>query len=793
MHLTDEVADVVFRNEENGYSVLKLAASNVTAVGFFPYVSVGQEFEFIGEYIDNAKYGKQFKVTSYEIKPPDTPSKIRQFIGSGLIEGIGPVTAANIVKTFGKDSLAVMEHRPEELIVIKGINLRKAKIIAERWAEIKDMQKSVSFLQRFDISLNMAIKIFNYYKDATIEKVQLNPYQLIETIDGIGFLTADKIAKELGISYAGRFRVRAGIVYVLKQASEAEGHTCLPMDKLLSETCRLLKIKMEQLRPVFDDVVKELCLDKYLTQAKNKSTEGVMLTSFYNAERAVATKLCVLASGVQPSSVHKQLTELLKHYEKLNNIELHPTQKEAIISAVTCGVSVITGGPGTGKTTIVRAILYINDAQDASTMLLAPTGRAAKRLEEATGMAASTIHRALLIDQKAWNYDERSEEQRSRQRRGCYDDPDNIIKSDVVIVDEVSMCDVILMKQLLQKCLRGTRLILVGDIDQLPSVGAGNVLADIIGSGVVPVVRLTEIYRQTELSKIVTNAHAINHGNMPDISNKSSDFFFESAQSPADIKRKVISLVTERLPKYLSNSPFFKGGAPKGRGFSAGCAIQVLCPMKLGEAGMVSLNLALQEALNPPELKKPEYEYRDTVFRLGDRVMQTLNNYNQEWTRPPTVSVLRKKYAEPFLEQNASSGGETGTGIFNGDIGVITAVNRQNGEVTVSFEDGRVSVYTRSDLANLVLSYAITVHKSQGCEFDAVVIPVTSGAYMVLTRNLLYTAVTRARHLVMLVGSAENLQKMVDNTYTKQRFTCLREFLLEMQAKSELMFSTDMP
>ena len=765
MLINDEVADIIFRNEENGYSVLKLGSSNVTAVGYFPYVSVGQEFEFIGEYIENAKYGKQFKVQSYEIKPPDTPSKIRQFIGSGLIEGIGPVTAANIVKTFGKDTLAVMEHRPEELIVVKGISLRKATIIGQRFSEIKEMQKSISYLQRFDMSINMAIKIFNYYKDGTIEKVQQNPYQLIETIDGIGFLTADKMAKELGISYAGRFRVRAGIVYCLKQSSETEGHTYLPLDKLLGATCRLLKIKIEQLQPVFDEVVKELCLDKYLTKVTNNvgKTDGVMLTWFYNAERVVAAKINML--NLDTDTIYSVDEKLLKHYEQLNKIKLHEKQREAIITSTTNGFTVITGGPGTGKTTIVRAILYINDAQGLTTQLLAPTGRAAKRLEETTNCAASTIHRALGIDFKRADAREQSAE-------------DNVIKADVVIVDEVSMCDVILTSQLLKRVLRGTRIIFVGDIDQLPSVGAGNVLADIIGSGTVPVIRLTEIYRQTELSKIVTNAHAINHGDMPDISNKSTDFFFESAVNPAEIKKKVLSLVTERLPKYLDS---------RQQTADSRNSIQVLCPMKMGEAGMISLNLALQDSLNPASLNKPEYEYGQTIFRLGDRVMQTVNNYDLEWTRI-VKSEERRVKSEEF---EVVHGGliETGVGVFNGDIGVITVINRQSGQVTVQFDDGRISIYTRGDLANLVLSYAMTVHKSQGCEFPAVVIPVTSGAYMVLTRNLLYTAVTRARTLVMLVGSAENIKKMVDNTYTKQRFTMLRDFLVDMRDKTQMLLS----
>jgi len=736
MKIVDAISDIIFRNEENGYSVVRLERSNMTAIGVFPYISVGQEFEFTGEYIQNAKYGKQFKVATSELKPPETPDKIKQFIGSGLIQGIGPATAANIVKTFGTDTLAVMEHRPDELVVVKGVSAKKAQSIGEQFAEVKDMQKSVSFLQRFDISLNMAIRIFNKYKDATISQVQQNPYQLIETIDGVGFLTADKIAKEIGISYSGRFRVRAGIVYVLKQASDADGHTCLPVAKLFELTIRLLVIKADQLRPIFDEVIAELCLDKYLSRVG----DVLALTKYYSAEKCIAANLKQLND--QQKIEKDDVEKLIIKYEKGNKIQLHDLQREAVIDSVTNGMTVITGGPGTGKTTIIKAILFINQARGHTTQLLAPTGRAAKRLEETCGFNASTIHRALDIDYK--------------QGRGhfTYDDPDNILSADVVIVDEVSMCDVILMNQLLKKVLTGTRVILVGDIDQLASVGAGNVLEDIITSQVIPVVRLTEIYRQDALSKIVTNAHAINRGEMPDISNKSRDFFFETANNPTEIREKVISLVATRLPKYLEKSPVANGDTS----FKKGGIIQVLCPMKAGEAGCIALNLALQESLNPKENGKPEITYGETIYRLGDRVMQTQNNYHQEWVK----------------------NGVSGEGVYNGDIGTIYEVNPQYGEVRVQFEDGRESTYTRSDLTSLSPSYAITVHKSQGCEFDVVVIPVTSGAYMILTRNLLYTAVTRAKTLVMLVGSSENIKKMVENTYTKRRFTMLGKLLAEL-------------
>jgi exodeoxyribonuclease V alpha subunit len=739
MKIMDSVVGIVYRNDENGYSVLKLEGGT-TAVGVFPQVAEGQEFQFEGEYVQNAKFGKQFKVTNYTAHEPNTPDRIRQFIGSGLISGIGPATAERIVKTFGLDTLAIMEFRPDELKAVKGISEKKAVQIGERYAEVKEMQKSVAFLQQYEISLNLAIRIFNQYKAATIERVRQNPYQLIEAIDGVGFLTADKLAKSLGVAYSGRFRVRAGVVYVLKTAAETDGHTCLPTERLFALVMRLLLIKADNLRPIFDEVLFDLCVDKYLSRAGDR----VALTKYYNAEKNIAAKLRFLIehswANDRPSlKGQRGAGELLDHYQQIHKIKLHEKQRLAVESAVQNGVTVITGGPGTGKTTIIRAILFINNARHEKTQLLAPTGRAAKRLEETCGIQASTIHRALDIDYKGG--------------KGVftYDDPENYLRADVVIVDEISMCDAVLMNQLLAKVMAGTRIVLVGDIDQLASVGAGAVLSDIIASDVVPTVRLTEIYRQDAMSKIVESAHAINRGEMPDLSNKSNDFFFEAATSPGEIKRKVISLVTTRLPGYLASRLTAANGAPRVAN------VQVLCPMKLGEAGMTALNSALQAALNPPRDGAAEYLYGETIYREGDRVMQTLNNYQQEWTR--------------------ADSGEAGEGVFNGDLGRVTAVNPQNGEVRVTFEDGRETVYVRSDLTALTPSYAITVHKSQGCEFDAVVIPITSGAYMILTRNLLYTAVTRARNLVMLVGDPVNIEKMVSNTYTKQRFTLLQHFL----------------
>ena len=742
MQITDEILDIVFRNDENGYTVLRLKQSNMTATGIFAHVSIGAEVKLSGEYIENAKYGRQFKVSSYEFIPPNTPSKIKLFIGSGLIEGIGPVTAERIVKTFGADTLKIMESAPEELTAVRGISMRKAGIIGEKYREIKGMQHAVMFLQKFAISLNMAMKIYKYYGEKTIERVQANPYMLIETIDGIGFKTADDMAKNLGHDYSGTFRVRAGVVYCLKQASDGDGHTFLPHERLMTDVCKLLRIRMTDLQESFEVVIRDLCLDRFLTEVTATESKGYMLSKFHVAEKGIAGRLVSLENNIDDSSNF----EIIKHYEQLNKIKLHENQIEAIKLATKSGVCVITGGPGTGKTTIVQAILYMNDAEGLTTQLLAPTGRAAKRLEETTGRAASTIHRALDLDfggadRSAFTYDERE-----------------ALTADVIIVDEFSMCDVLLTNHLLKKVLPATRLVFVGDVDQLPSVGAGSVLADIIESGVVPVVCLSEIYRQSEQSQIVTSAHAINNGDLPDLTNKSSDFFFVRAEFPADIKKQVVTLASSRIPAHL------KIDSSK---------IQVLCPMKMGEAGMTSLNVALQESMNPSALEKAELEYKDTTFRIGDRVMNIANNYNQEWRR---ASAGSNGFAD-----------EVGSGVYNGDIGVIVAINRYNGEVTVELEDGRQTIYTRGDLPNLVLAYAITVHKSQGCEFDVVIIPVTAGAYMILTRNLLYTAVTRAKKMVVLVGSDANISKMVNNTYTKKRFTMLSQFLKDAKDKIKIL------
>ena len=716
MKIQGVVASILFANEESGYRVLRLD-NNLHVVGIAPAVSVGAEYEFTGEFENNAKHGKQFVFKEIALVPPDNEAKILAFLGGGLIPGVRLATARKIVKKFGMATLDILEHNPHELAQVRGISPSRAEAIGASYLTVREMQSVMMWLQRFDISLNLSLKIYQQYGKDTVATIAKNPYVLIETIDGIGFVTADEMAKKLGVSYNGTFRVRAGVVHVLKVSAETDGHTYVTLPDLIKKVCHLLRIKMEQLTPTFNQIIEELCLDRIVVPVDMDGIQGLQLVRFFNAEKAIAQKLLRLMENPKPSN---RVDDLIEHYQQLQGITFHETQKDAIRQAVNGGVTVITGGPGTGKTTIIKAILYINQANEMTTQMLAPTGRAAKRIEETTGQPAMTIHRCL--------------EKFSHETRDSY------ITQDMLIVDEVSMCDCLLMASLLRKVLDGTKVVFIGDSDQLPSVGAGNVLADMIESGVVPTIRLTQVYRTGEKATIAINAHRINHGEMPILDNQSSDFFYVRTETPEQIKNEILGLCSSRLPQYM--------GVDSSR-------VQVLAPMRQGVAGVNNLNQSLQAIINPPADNKTELLYGETIFRVGDRVMHTVNNYKQEWTKNH----------------------EEGKGIFNGDIGKIVAINRQSGEVTVELEDGRVTVYPRSDLSALTLSYAITVHKSQGCEFDAVVIPIASAAYMIMTRNLLYTAVTRAKKLVVLVGKQENIEKMVGNTYTKARNSCLNKYL----------------
>lgn len=746
MILNGAIEEIIFRNEDNGYTVAVIASERdgyeeyITVTGKMPEVKVGQNLRLEGKYV-TTKYGEQFNFENVEVTYPSTLSGIRKYLCSGLIKGVGPITAGLIVDTFGHDTLDIIEFAPNKLAKIKGISKNKANQISIAFNEIKKMQNSVMFLQQYNISTNMAIKIYNIYMDKTIETVKNNPYRLVEDIDGIGFLTADKIAKSMGIASNSVFRIRAGLLHIMGESSEKNGNTFLYKKLLLEYTGTLLGLNLNENIEKFSEVLDNLGYDKLLSIFKNsEGQEIVMLTKMYFTESAVAQKLALLS--ITAKEMEKDISNEIKSFEKLNSIKFDSQQVDAIENSIKSGVSVITGGPGTGKTTIIKCILNILEMQGNKVMLLAPTGRASKRLSESTGREAKTIHRGLEINFKGEN------------RTFVYNES-NPLNVNAVIVDEVSMVDIILMSSLLKALPRDCKLILVGDKDQLPSVGAGNVLGDILASGIIKVSYLTKIFRQSEKSLIVSNAHLINEGQMPVIDNSSNDFYFENKEDGEEIKQTVVDMVTKRLPGFAKIEP---------------SKIQVLAPLKAGVSGVENLNIELQNKINPAAHFKQELIVGKTTFREGDKVMQTANNYELIW----------KKNNGLFIED--------GSGVFNGDIGYIHKINVGSGETEVWFEDGRECIYPRTELGELSLAYAITIHKSQGSEFDVVVIPVISGPSMILTRNLIYTAVTRAKKIVVLVGNKKNLRRMVSNSYTVQRFTMLKQFLHEATEKLKLLY-----
>ncbi len=732
MEVVAVIESIIFRNESNGYTVVKIKDTDKKegiAVGRFPVIMEGERVRLKGEVI-NSKYGEQFNCSQVEILKPNTPEGIKRYLSSGLIKGVGPKTAEKIVDRFKEDTLDVIEFNHQMLSQIQGITAKKAEEIYDAYSQIKDMQNTVMFLQDYGISVSLAVKIYEMYKKRTIDVVKENPYRLIEDVDGIGFKTADKIAGSLGIEKDSLFRLRAGIVYTLKDASEKNGNTYLGKEELLVTNARLLDVPIEETYGKMLEVLQGLEMDNYVRVLQLESEkEIVMLAKLYQTEFGLSQAIVRLVNSASEQVV--DVAGEIDMFEQINKIKLHDDQRKAVEMAINKGFCVITGGPGTGKTTIIKCILSILKNMALKVKLLAPTGRASKRLSESTGEDASTIHRALEIDFK--------------NGRMCFVyNESNKLNFDAIVVDEVSMVDVNLMYSLMKALKFGTKVILVGDKDQLPSVGAGNVLADLLQCGYVPVTQLTKIYRQENNSLIIDNAHLINEGKMPIIDNNSSDFFFETKETPLDIANSIIELVTKRIPKHF--------GVESGK-------IQVLAPMKIGVYGVENLNTSLQDRLNPAGSGKPEIEAGNTIYRLGDKVMQISNNYNMEWSR----------YNNGIYEE--------GMGVFNGDIGNIVAVNRNSREIVVAFEDGRNCTYISTDLNQLVLSYAITIHKSQGSEFDYVVIPIMTGSPYILTRNLIYTAVTRAKKMVMLVGLKENLYRMIKNNYTAKRNSMLATFI----------------
>lgn len=731
MILCGEIEDIIYRNEDNNYTVVGLNCNNeyITAVGKFPSVLEGQRVQLEGNFVKN-KYGEQFSITDVRVLPPNSCEGIQKYLSSGLIKGVGPITACAIVEKFKENTLEVIEFNPSLLAQVKGVSEQKAMQIAQAFLELKNMQNAVMFLQSYNISTNMAVKIYKTYLNKTQEILNNNPYRLVEDVDGIGFLTADKIAQKLGIAPDSDFRIRAGLLHLIKESTEKSGNTYILKTTLIEQVNKLLSLEDKEEK--INEILTNLEFEFQIKQFVYNEQQCVMLTKYYNIEKNIACKLIGLQNNF--NSTNLDLSNEIAEYEFVNKIKLHDKQRDAVSLAVNNGVSVITGGPGTGKTTIIKCILYCLKLQRKSVILLAPTGRAAKRLSESTGVEAKTIHRALDLGFKNENgaFFEKNE--------------NNPLSQDVIIVDETSMVDAMLMNSLLRAIKPSSQLILVGDKDQLPSVGAGNVFSDILESKKINTVLLTEIYRQSNDSYIITNAHLINQGKMPVLDNSSKDFFFENKTENNEILYTCVNLVTLRLPKFTNLEP---------------SKIQVLSPLKVGVCGVDNLNAELQKVINPSKPGHAEILLDNTVFRVNDKVMQIVNNYEQEWEKFDNFGHCEK-----------------GVGVFNGDIGTIININSQTGEVSVLFEDGRKTIYSKSDINQLVLSYAITIHKSQGSEFDVVVIPVISGASMILTRNLLYTAITRAKKMVVLVGTKYNIKRMVDNDYIATRYSMLKEFLI---------------
>lgn len=734
MELAGEIKSVIFRSDETGYTVLDLRCEDsvFTVVGIFPPVSEGQNARVEGKFQMRNMYGKQFNAEKVWVSPPSKLEGIKRFLASGLIYGLGPVTAEAIVAKFGVDTLEMMKY-PMELAKVKGVSLKKATEFGMSYVKLQKMQDAVMFLQDLGISINLAMKIFKVYDVNTEENVKKNPYMLVDDIDGIGFATADRIASELGISKDSDYRICAAIVYLLKEASLRNGHNYLPENDLVRAAIELLNVDCEDIGQRVIDNLRDMVMLGDLVRYDAGEHVAILLQRNYQTERSIARRL--LQIKAEASDFRVDVEYEVSRFEKEAGFSLHENQVSAVKAAIENGVQIVTGGPGTGKTTIVKCILKLFKDLNQRVALCAPTGRAAKRLAQATGEEAKTIHRLLELNRNDGDgyfaYNENSR-----------------LPLDAVIVDEVSMVDEHIFNSLLRALERGTRLVLVGDKDQLASVGAGNVLNDLIKCGRFSVSYLTQIYRQSETSKIVPNAHKINNGLMPELDNKSTDFFFEEKGNANEICQTTIALVTKRLPKYLNMQPQ---------------DIQVLCPMKRGNAGTYNLNRELQKVINPPSPNKKELRHGDVLFREGDKVMQMQNNYQQEWSQTSGTRV------------------ERGTGVFNGDIGVIESINTQIMQFSVRFDDDKVSIYEYGDIDQLVLAYAVTIHKSQGCEFDAVVIALDAN-YMLQTRNLLYTAVTRAKKLVVITGSKNTVQRMIRNNETARRYSLLLN-LIEEEAR----------
>ena len=741
------VENIVFRNEENGYTVLHLSHpewdDDICCVGCFSYVAEGQYLVVRGDMVFHKEYGEQMKVTSYEEKQPEDSMAIEKYLGSGAIKGIGPALAARIVKKFKEDTFRIFEEEPERLAEVKGISMKLAIQAAGQFNEKREMRQAMLFLQDYGISMNLAVKIYRQYGQEMYEVLRTNPYKLAEDISGVGFKIADEIARQAGFYEDSDFRIQAGIVYCLQQ-STVQGHCYLPQRELVDVTAQLLGLEPA----LIDCHVDELCMNKQIICREIDGERCLYYSRLYYMEMNCARMLLDLNLDfpVKESDLERKVREV----ERSEKIELDGMQRRAVFQALQNGVMVIMGGPGTGKTTTINTIVRIFEEEGMDILLAAPTGRAAKRMSETTGYEAQTIHRLLELNGAVDGDD----------RDGMHFERNELqpLEADVVIIDEMSMVDIYLMHALLQALVPGTRLIMVGDANQLPSVGPGNVLKDIIRSKFCHVVRLEKVFRQAAESDIILNAHRINRGEPVEYRKESRDFFSLERNQPQDIINVVIQLIVQKLPPYVNASPY---------------DIQVLAPMRKGELGVLNLNDVLQKYLNPSSPDKVEREFHGVLFRENDKVMQIKNNYQLKW----------KKY-NPYGDVC-----EEGEGVFNGDSGVIRTISALTESVTVEFEEGKIAEYEFSEMEELELAYAITIHKSQGSEYPAVIIPLLSGPKMLFNRNLLYTAVTRAKKCVTIVGSRRMVDQMICNINEKKRYSSLCQRIQELEVADAGMLS----
>ncbi len=725
------VEEVIYKNADNGYIVITLDVERApeTAVGTLGDIVEGETIRLRGNYVANAKYGRQFKAVTCERTLPTTAPEIRRYLGSGIIKGVGPALAKKIVAAFGTESLQIIENDPIRLSELNGITTDKALYISHEFRKLCGIKSIIEFLQKYDISPVTASLVWKIHEGASVAVVKENPYILCDSGIDVHFTVADRIAYDLELDMFSSERIKAGIAYVLRENSYA-GHTCLPKQRLMERVCSALNVSEDD----FDDALYKGMRENIFCEYENSKRTYVFLTEYYHAEQYIAAKIAIMLKLSAP--LEKDFSEEIAGVEWTENIQYEDLQKAAINAALGNNLFILTGGPGTGKTTTLNAVIQLCRGKNKRLCLAAPTGRAAKRMSDLTGQPAKTIHRLLEVDF--------SKENKLKFKHNEL----NPLKADVIIIDEMSMVDILLFEALLRAIKPESKLIMVGDSNQLPSVGAGNVLRDLISSGLIPTVELKEIFRQAAESLIVTNAHKIVNGIQPELNDRKKDFFFMPTTTDNDTAQLVVDLVRTRLPKSYGYSPVDD--------------IQILSPTKIGPAGTKELNRSLQLALNPPARNKKEIRFFDVAFRMYDKVMQIKNDYDVAWKKD----------------------GESGLGIFNGDIGIITDVDTHNGILTIDF-DGRIAVYTTEMLNKLEHAYAVTIHKSQGSEYKAVVMPLTAVSEQLLYRNLLYTGITRAKENIILIGGYDVVARMVQNDRKTLRYSCMKKLLEERFNESE--------